>query len=80
MQERGTADWAQTPLDRLLARTDVAAQAWIADRLVAGDALVPGQRADFPSRPSQQPARSGGRRNSLRLRAKTGRPKAKDQG
>ena len=38
---RQTADWAQTPLDRLLARTDVAAHTWIAERLVAGDDLEP---------------------------------------
>ena len=41
MQARGDADWAQTPLDRLLARTDVAAHTWIAERLVAGDDLEP---------------------------------------
>jgi tRNA-dihydrouridine synthase len=43
MQTREDADWAQTPLDLLLARTDVAAHGWIAERLVAGDELEPAE-------------------------------------
>ena len=43
MQSRESAEWAETPLDRLLARTDVAAHTWIAERLVAGDDVEPDQ-------------------------------------
>jgi hypothetical protein len=43
MQARESDVWAQTPLDRLLARTDEAAHAWIAQRLIAGDAVEPAE-------------------------------------
>ena len=36
MQARGDGAWAETPLDRLLARTDVATHSWIAEQLIAG--------------------------------------------
>jgi tRNA-dihydrouridine synthase 3 len=36
MQERESEAWATTPLERLLARPDEAAHAWLAGRLVAG--------------------------------------------
>ena len=49
MQARGTAEWAQTPLDRLLARTDVEAHAWIAERLVASEPVAPDEAPVQPS-------------------------------
>ena len=59
MQTREDADWAQAPLDRLLARTDVAAHTWIAERLVAGDALEPADAPERPSAFSRQPSAVG---------------------
>ena len=41
MQERESTDWAQTPLEKLLARQDATAHAWIAARLVAGEEIDP---------------------------------------
>ncbi len=41
MQTRESDMWAETPLDRLLARSDEAAHAWIADRMVAGEPVDP---------------------------------------
>jgi tRNA-dihydrouridine synthase 3 len=55
MQTREDADWAHSPLDRLLARTDVAAHAWIAERLVAGDELKPAEAPERTAR--EQPPR-----------------------
>jgi tRNA-dihydrouridine synthase 3 len=52
LQQRESTDWARDPLDTLLARADEAAHGWLADRLVAGDAVAP---ADAPS-PSHQRA------------------------
>jgi len=37
MQERESLDFARTPLERLLARQDGTAHAWITERLMAGD-------------------------------------------
>jgi tRNA-dihydrouridine synthase 3 len=42
MQTRESA-WATTPLDLLLARHDEAAHVWLAERLVAGDAIDPAE-------------------------------------
>ena len=41
MQERESDDWATTPLDRLLARSDDAAHVWLAARLVASEEIDP---------------------------------------
>ena len=41
MQARDSGEWARTDLDRLLARTDTAAHAWIAAQLVAGEPVDP---------------------------------------
>ena len=43
MQHREDAPVPASPLDALLARSDDAALAYVTDRLIAGDALVPGQ-------------------------------------
>jgi len=60
MQTRGDITWAESPLERLLARTDVTAHAWIAERLVAGDDLEPADAPDptveAHSRRESQPA------------------------
>lgn len=63
MQARGSVDWAQSPLDRLLARTDTVAHEWIADRLVAGEDLVPADQpsASQPSAFGLQPSEEGAR-------------------
>ena len=55
MQMRESDDWADTPLDRLLARSDEAAHAWIAQRLVEGDAVEP---AEAPQAPAETCERS----------------------
>ncbi len=39
LQQREALDWTRTPLEAVLARTDVAAHQWLADRLVARDAI-----------------------------------------
>jgi tRNA-dihydrouridine synthase 3 len=52
MQARECEDWALTPLDRLLARSDEAAHEWLAARLVAGDAVDPAE-APAPSAPDE---------------------------
>jgi tRNA-dihydrouridine synthase 3 len=41
MQTRESDAWATAPLERLLARADVTAHAWIADRLIAGEEIDP---------------------------------------
>lgn len=41
MQERESESWASTPLERLLARPDAAAHAWLAGQLVAGLPIDP---------------------------------------
>ncbi len=41
MQEREPRDFARMPLDALLARQDEAAHAWLAERLIARDAIDP---------------------------------------
>jgi tRNA-dihydrouridine synthase 3 len=41
MQTRESDEWAATPLERLLARADVGAHEWIADRLIAGEEVDP---------------------------------------
>jgi hypothetical protein len=41
MQERQSEAWATTPLERLLARPDEAAHAWLAAQLVAGAPIDP---------------------------------------
>ena len=41
MQTRESDEWATTPLERLLARVDVTAHEWIADRLIAGEEFDP---------------------------------------
>jgi tRNA-dihydrouridine synthase 3 len=41
MQARESESWASTPLERLLARADAAAHAWLADRLVSGEPIDP---------------------------------------
>ena len=46
MQARESAERAQAPLDRLLARADAAAHAWIAERLLTGAALDPDEAPD----------------------------------
>jgi tRNA-dihydrouridine synthase 3 len=43
MQQRESVEFARTPLERLLARQDGAATSWIAERLLAGDAVDPDQ-------------------------------------
>jgi tRNA-dihydrouridine synthase 3 len=48
MQERESVDWAESPLDRLLVRQDQAAHAWLAERLIAGEAIEP-EAAPDPS-------------------------------
>ena len=48
MQERATHVAPRSPLEALLARTDPTAHGWIADRLLAGDDLLP---ADAPAPP-----------------------------
>jgi tRNA-dihydrouridine synthase 3 len=52
MQERESEAWADTPLDRVLARSDEAAHLWLAERLVSGEEIDP---ADAP--PISQPDR-----------------------
>ncbi len=55
MQTRGDVRTGRRrPLERLLARTDVTAHAWIAERLVAGDDLEP---ADAPAAAAETHAR-----------------------
>lgn len=41
MQARESSDWTSSPLERLLSRTDEAAHAWLAERLVSGDEIDP---------------------------------------
>jgi tRNA-dihydrouridine synthase 3 len=41
MQTREGSHWAQSPLDRLLARTDTAAHEWIAERLLSREPVDP---------------------------------------
>ncbi len=41
LQQREPLGWASSPLEVLLARTDIAAHEWIADRLLAGAPLDP---------------------------------------
>jgi hypothetical protein len=48
MQTRESPAFARSPLEALLARGDEAAIAWLADRLVAGDAVDPAE-APAPS-------------------------------
>jgi len=55
VQTREDAEWAEAPLDKLLARTDAPAHAWIAERLVAGDDLDP---ADAPAWEQERPSAS----------------------
>jgi hypothetical protein len=57
MQERESVDWARTPLDQLLVRQDQAAHAWLADRLIAGDAIDP-EAAPAPSAEDEDGRRS----------------------
>jgi tRNA-dihydrouridine synthase 3 len=47
MQERQSEEWAVTPLDRLLARGDVAGHEWLAARLVANDAIDPAEAPEI---------------------------------
>jgi hypothetical protein len=47
MQTRESDEWATSPLERLLARADVTAHGWIADRLIAGEEITP-ERAPEP--------------------------------
>lgn len=58
MQEREGDGWATTPLDKLLARGDEAAHTWLAERLVAQDAIDPDQAPDVsePDRDSVEAA------------------------
>lgn len=49
MQEREGTDFARTPLERLLSRQDAAAHAWLAGKLMAGEAIEP---ADAPPTPA----------------------------
>ncbi|MCU0256593.1 MAG: tRNA-dihydrouridine synthase family protein [Vicinamibacterales bacterium] len=46
LQQREPSAWARSPLEAVLARTDVAAHEWIADRLLSGEAIDP---ADAPA-------------------------------
>jgi tRNA-dihydrouridine synthase 3 len=55
MQARESDAWARTPLERLLARGDETAHAWIAERLVAGDPVEP---AEAPHPPAELVERS----------------------
>jgi tRNA-dihydrouridine synthase 3 len=48
MQERQSDDWAATPLDRVLARSDIAAHEWLATQLV-GNAEFDPLAAPHPS-------------------------------
>jgi tRNA-dihydrouridine synthase 3 len=41
LQQRESMDWVRTPLEALLARTDVAAHEWLADRLLDGEQIEP---------------------------------------
>jgi tRNA-dihydrouridine synthase 3 len=43
MQERQSVDWAITPLDRLLSRTDIAAHDWLAARLLDNSSIDPAE-------------------------------------
>jgi tRNA-dihydrouridine synthase 3 len=54
MQERQPDDWATTPLDHLLARSDEAAHVWLAAKLVAGEDIDP---AEAPAVSAQDEAR-----------------------
>ena len=45
MQARESEGWAESPLARVLARSDEAAHRWLADRLLTGDPIEP---ADAP--------------------------------
>jgi tRNA-dihydrouridine synthase 3 len=63
MQTREGDEWATTPLERLLARADVTAHEWIADRLIAGDEIEP---ADAPE-PAPEPLDARDRRPSPEL-------------
>ncbi len=47
MQARESSDWTSSPLDRLLSRTDKAAHAWLAERLVGGDQIDPDRVAEM---------------------------------
>ncbi len=55
MQEREDVGFARTPLERLLARQDETAHAWITERLLAGEDLDPGAAPP----PSKADARDG---------------------
>ncbi len=59
MQEREGDAWAVTPLDKLLARGDEAAHIWLAERLVAGDAIDPDQAPDV-SEPDRETVEAAG--------------------
>jgi tRNA-dihydrouridine synthase 3 len=52
MQERESDAWAVSPLDRLLARADEAAHAWLAAKLVAREEIDP-ETAPEPSAPDE---------------------------
>ena len=54
MQTRESAAFARSPLEALLARGDEAAIAWLADRLLARDAVDPAE-APAPSEASGMP-------------------------
>jgi tRNA-dihydrouridine synthase 3 len=41
LQQRESADWVRTPLEALLARPDLSAHEWLADRLLDGDEIDP---------------------------------------
>lgn len=41
LQQRESRDWIRSPLDDLLARTDIAAHEWLADRLISGEPVDP---------------------------------------
>ena len=43
LQQRESSGWATDPMDALLARADVAAHEWLADRLLAGEVPDPAQ-------------------------------------
>jgi tRNA-dihydrouridine synthase len=59
MQTREGAEWSQSPLDRLLARTDTATHEWLAAHLVDNLAIDPDQ-APAPSAESEIVVESAG--------------------
>jgi tRNA-dihydrouridine synthase 3 len=58
MQEREGTEFAQTPLDRLLVRQDLAAHTWLTERLMADEVIDP-EAAPPPSQEDEEGRRRG---------------------